>query len=202
MVAVNIQDTLRSAASDGKHGPIPVMKRAVNTSAAIMMIFYLLVGCAGYAAFGNSISGNILEQFDGPQWVLDMANAMVLLHLIPAFQVYSQPFLCFMEAQIKGSAKAPSWAKVRQCCSTLSAMRAVCGRCSKSKANMSSAFAGCRLPHRVQGVLLSVRHSARMHHAVLQLHRGPRGRNRGGGGGQQPVVFVRQGLIISLAVSD
>lgn len=112
MVAVEIQDTLKSAASDGKHGPISTMKRAVNTSAGIMVFFYLLVGCAGYAAFGNSIKGNILEEFDGPTWVLDMANVMVLLHLIPAYQVYSQPFLCFMESGIKGSAKAPAWAKV------------------------------------------------------------------------------------------
>lgn len=72
----------------------------------------LLVGCAGYAAFGNAINSNILEQFTGPRWLLDVANVLVLLHMVPAYQVFSQPFLCFVEDEIKENAKAPGWAKV------------------------------------------------------------------------------------------
>ncbi len=40
-----------------------------------------------YAAFGNSINSNILLQFDKPKFLIDIANALVLCHMIPAYQV-------------------------------------------------------------------------------------------------------------------
>lgn len=72
----------------------------------------MLVGCAGYAAFGNAIDSNILDQFTGPRWLLDLTNVLVLLHMVPAYQVFSQPFLCFVEDEIKQNVKAPALAKV------------------------------------------------------------------------------------------
>ena len=54
-------------------------------------------------AFGDNICGNILTCFDAsavPAGVLGLvraANIMVLIHMIPAYQVFSQPFFYFVE---------------------------------------------------------------------------------------------------------
>jgi hypothetical protein len=45
-----------------------------------------MVACAGYAALGNDTPFNILTGFTPdqvPYWVIDMANIMVLIHMIP-----------------------------------------------------------------------------------------------------------------------
>lgn len=70
------------------------------------------VSVAGYMAFGNAVPGNILNAFDQPRWVIDMANIMVVIHMIPAYQVYSQPFLAFSEYHYNQWRYAPSFFKV------------------------------------------------------------------------------------------
>lgn len=63
-------------------------------------------------AFGNSVPGNILNGFAGPRWVINMANIMVVIHMIPAYQVYSQPFLAFCEYHYNQWRHAPVFLKV------------------------------------------------------------------------------------------
>ena len=52
-------------------------------------IFYLCCGCFGYAAFGNDTPGNLLTGFGffEPFWLIDLANACIILHLVGGYQV-------------------------------------------------------------------------------------------------------------------
>lgn len=70
------------------------------------------VSVAGYMAFGSSIQPDILTRFAGPDWVLIWANAMVIIHMVPAYQVYAQPTLAFIEERYARWAKAPAWSTV------------------------------------------------------------------------------------------
>lgn len=110
MILIEIQDTIKSAP---KGGPIAPMKIAIRFSVALMTGFYMAVAIAGYMAFGDDVPSNILTGFSGPRWVVDWANIMVVIHMIPAYQVYSQPFLAFTEYHYNEWKYAPRWFKVR-----------------------------------------------------------------------------------------
>ncbi|XP_020964036.1 amino acid permease 3-like [Arachis ipaensis] len=73
------------------------MKRATNLSIATTTTFYVLCGCIGYGAFGNSTPGNLLTAFDKPFWLVDIANLALIIQLVGAYQVYSQPLFAFVE---------------------------------------------------------------------------------------------------------
>lgn len=53
----------------------------------------------GYAAFGDMAPGNLLTGFGfyNPYWMVDIANAAIVIHLIGAYQVYCQPLFAFVE---------------------------------------------------------------------------------------------------------
>lgn len=95
MILIEIQDTVKA--------PPPTeaktMKKATIISVASTTFFYMLCGCFGYAAFGNSSPGNLLTGFGfyNPFWLLDIANAAIVIHLIGAYQVYCQPLYAFVE---------------------------------------------------------------------------------------------------------
>jgi hypothetical protein len=65
------------------------MKNASMISIFITTFFYLCCGCFGYAAFGNDTPGNLLTGFGffEPYWLIDLANACVVLHLVGGYQV-------------------------------------------------------------------------------------------------------------------
>ncbi|KAG0480545.1 hypothetical protein HPP92_011403 [Vanilla planifolia] len=65
-----------------------VMKRATLVSVAVTTVFYMLCGCMGYAAFGDAAPGNLLTGFGfyNPFWLLDIANAAIVIHLVGAYQ--------------------------------------------------------------------------------------------------------------------
>lgn len=75
------------------------MKRASFAGISTTTLFYLLCGCLGYAAFGNSAPGNFLTGFGfyEPFWLIDIANLCIAIHLIGAYQVFGQPFFSFVE---------------------------------------------------------------------------------------------------------
>jgi hypothetical protein len=77
------QDTLKSPPSEHK-----TMKKAAMYGIGATTVFYISVGCAGYAAFGSDAPGNILTASGlGPFWLVDIANMCLILHLIGAYQV-------------------------------------------------------------------------------------------------------------------
>ncbi|XP_020202636.1 probable amino acid permease 7 isoform X2 [Cajanus cajan] len=87
VVLLEIQDTLESP-SENK-----TMKKASTISILITTFFYLCCGCFGYAAFGNQTPGNLLTGFGfyEPYWLIDFANACIIVHLIGGYQIFSQP---------------------------------------------------------------------------------------------------------------
>ncbi|KAH0437044.1 hypothetical protein IEQ34_026307 [Dendrobium chrysotoxum] len=95
IILIEIQDTLKAPPpSEAK-----VMKKATVLSVAVTTFFYMVCGCMGYAAFGDSAPGNLLTGFGfyNPFWLLDIANAAIVIHLVGAYQVFCQPLFAFIE---------------------------------------------------------------------------------------------------------
>ncbi|CAK9160344.1 unnamed protein product [Ilex paraguariensis] len=95
LILIEIQDTIKSPPpSEAK-----TMEKATLISVSVTTIFYMLCGCFGYAAFGDMAPGNLLTGFGfyNPYWLLDIANAAIVIHLIGAYQVYCQPLYAFVE---------------------------------------------------------------------------------------------------------
>ncbi|KAK9065502.1 hypothetical protein SSX86_014903 [Deinandra increscens subsp. villosa] len=94
LVFLEIQDTLKSTPPENK-----VMKKASVIAILGTTFFYLGCGCFGYAAFGDNTPGNLLTGFGfyEPYWLIDFANACIILHLIGGYQLYSQPVYAYAE---------------------------------------------------------------------------------------------------------
>ncbi|CAJ1974829.1 unnamed protein product [Sphenostylis stenocarpa] len=105
-VLLEIQDTIKSPPSEVK-----IMKKAAKLSIAVTTTFYMLCGCMGYAAFGDSAPGNLLAGFGFHKlyWLIDIANAAIVVHLVGAYQVYAQPLFAFVEKET-----AKRWPKIDQ----------------------------------------------------------------------------------------
>ncbi|KAH1245889.1 Amino acid permease 2 [Glycine max] len=93
-VLLEIQDTIKSPPSEAK-----TMKKSAKISIGVTTTFYMLCGFMGYAAFGDSAPGNLLTGFGffNPYWLIDIANAAIVIHLVGAYQVYAQPLFAFVE---------------------------------------------------------------------------------------------------------
>ncbi|WOG82811.1 hypothetical protein DCAR_0101979 [Daucus carota subsp. sativus] len=91
----NIQDTLKSSPPENK-----VMKKATSLAIFVTTFFYMMCGLIGYAAFGNDAPGNLLTGFSSfkPFWIVDFANICIIVHLVGAYQVFSQPIYAFVES--------------------------------------------------------------------------------------------------------
>lgn len=78
------------------------MKKASLISVTVTTVFYMMCGCTGYAAFGDAAPGNLLTGFGfyNPYWLLDIANAAIVIHLLGACQVFSQPIFAFVEKRV------------------------------------------------------------------------------------------------------
>ncbi|KAI8012007.1 putative amino acid permease 7 [Camellia lanceoleosa] len=82
-------DTLKSPPPENR-----TMKKASMSAIFITTFFYLCCGCFGYAAFGDKTPGNLLSGFGfyEPFWLIDFANACIILHLVGGYQ----SFTCFL----------------------------------------------------------------------------------------------------------
>ncbi|PUZ60305.1 hypothetical protein GQ55_4G113100 [Panicum hallii var. hallii] len=94
MILIEIQDTVKSPPAENK-----TMKKATLLGVSTTTAFYMLAGCLGYAAFGNAAPGNILTGFGfyEPYWLIDFANVCIVVHLVGAYQVFSQPIFAAVE---------------------------------------------------------------------------------------------------------
>lgn len=94
LILIEIQDTVKSPPSEAK-----TMRKATLISVATTTLFYMLCGCMGYAAFGDASPGNLLTGFGfyNPYWLIDIANAAIVIHLVGAYQVFVQPLFAFVE---------------------------------------------------------------------------------------------------------
>ena len=79
-----MKDTLKSPPAENQ-----TMKKASTISITITTIFYLLCAGFGYAAFGGNTPGNLLTGFGfyEPYWLIDFANACIVIHLVGGYQV-------------------------------------------------------------------------------------------------------------------
>lgn len=84
ILLIEVQDTLKSPPAENK-----TMKKASRYGIGITTVFYMFIGCIGYAAFGNDVPGNILTGFKNPFWLVDIANIAVVIHMVGAYQVNS-----------------------------------------------------------------------------------------------------------------
>ncbi|PNY04094.1 amino acid permease [Trifolium pratense] len=91
-ILIEIQDTIKTPPSEVK-----TMNQATRISIGVTTTFYLLCGCMGYAAFGDTAPGNILTGIYKPYWLIDIANAAIVIHIVGAYQVYAQPVFAFVE---------------------------------------------------------------------------------------------------------
>ncbi|KAI6688653.1 hypothetical protein NL676_025481 [Syzygium grande] len=94
IIVFEIQDTLKSPSPENQ-----TMKKASIYAIIITTVFYLCCGCFGYAAFGDSTPGNLLTGFGfyEPYWLVDLANACIVLHLVGGYQIFSQPVFATAE---------------------------------------------------------------------------------------------------------
>ncbi|KAH9304948.1 hypothetical protein KI387_009352, partial [Taxus chinensis] len=85
MFLIEIQDTEKSPPTENK-----TMRKASTTGVSVTTLFYMSVGCAGYAAFGKHTPGNLLTGFGfyNLLWLVDMPNICV---------VFCQPLYGFVE---------------------------------------------------------------------------------------------------------
>ncbi|MED6218706.1 hypothetical protein PIB30_028909 [Stylosanthes scabra] len=88
VLLLEIEDTLKSPPPENQ-----TMKKASMCAIFITTFFYLCCGCFGYAAFGSATPGNLLTGFGfyEPYWLVEIANAAIIVHLVGGYQIYSQP---------------------------------------------------------------------------------------------------------------
>ncbi|KAE8098923.1 hypothetical protein FH972_016949 [Carpinus fangiana] len=94
LILIEIQDTLKSPPPENQ-----TMKKASTIAITVTTFFYLCCGGFGYAAFGDATPGNLLTGFGfyEPYWLIDFANACIVLHLFGGYQVFSQPLFANVE---------------------------------------------------------------------------------------------------------
>ncbi|KAL6880561.1 hypothetical protein ACP4OV_012126 [Aristida adscensionis] len=98
-VLIEIQDTLKAPPAENK-----TMKRASLYGLVVSTVFYLLLGVSGYAAFGDGAPGNLLAgaAVHEPFWLVDVANACVVIHFAAAYQVFAQAVFARLERCVAG----------------------------------------------------------------------------------------------------
>nr|GMC69992.1 probable amino acid permease 7 isoform X2 [Ipomoea batatas] len=86
LIVLEIQDTLKSPPPEHQ-----TMNKASLAAILITTFFYTCCGCFGYAAFGNDTPGNLLTGFGfyDPYWLVDLANACIILHLMRLSDILS-----------------------------------------------------------------------------------------------------------------
>lgn len=109
-VALEIQATI--GITEKNPSSVRPMMRGVNWTFFITGLCYFSVSILGFWAFGTDVAGNVLLAFKaGPhQWVVTMANMLVLVHVAAAFQVFTQPVYSLLEAPFR--ARRPAGAEL------------------------------------------------------------------------------------------
>ncbi|KAL5991148.1 Lysine histidine transporter 1 [Asimina triloba] len=93
-VVLEIQATIPSSPAKPSKKP---MWKGVVVAYIIVALCYFPVALVGYWAFGNSVEDNILLSLRKPNWLIAMANLMVVIHVIGSYQIYAMPVFDMME---------------------------------------------------------------------------------------------------------
>lgn len=103
MIQVEIFDTIKTDAK----GPAWHMSRAINFALLGTTILYVGVAASGYLAFGVDVCHNVLSCVQNPAWAIRMGNILVLIHMVPAYQLYMQPFYQMVERNVRRIKRFP-----------------------------------------------------------------------------------------------
>ncbi|CAN1187949.1 Lysine histidine transporter 1 [Linum perenne] len=93
-VVLEIQATIPSTPEKPSKGP---MWKGVVIAYIVMALCYFPVALIGYYVFGNKVEDNILISLDKPTWLIVMANAFVIIHVIGSYQLYAMPVFDMIE---------------------------------------------------------------------------------------------------------
>jgi len=106
-ILVEIADTIKT----DHHGPVWHIRRSTHVGMTTITTFYFLVSILGYLAFGNTLfnCGDILNCFSTPKGPLIAANIAVVFHLLPAFQVFSQPVFALADKHLPAKMPGTFW---------------------------------------------------------------------------------------------
>lgn len=67
--------------------PYVGMMKGIYLAYVIIVFAYFGVSIAGFAAYGNTTNPDILLSISEPQWLIKIANLMVVVHVAASFQV-------------------------------------------------------------------------------------------------------------------
>ncbi|KAK4720879.1 hypothetical protein R3W88_011112 [Solanum pinnatisectum] len=105
-VVLEIQATMPSTPEKPCKKP---MWKGVIGAYIIVAICYFPVAFIGYATFGNTVEDNILISLEKPAWLIIMANAFVVIHVIGSYQIFAMGVFDMVESYfVKGLKFAPS----------------------------------------------------------------------------------------------
>jgi amino acid permease len=73
------------------------MKKSLLLGLGTCLLLFGLCGVLGYLALGDAVSGSLLLAFQdsAPAWVIILGSLMVVLNMVPAYQVRRQPQMTF-----------------------------------------------------------------------------------------------------------
>ena len=56
----------------------------------VRTVFYMSIGLVGYAAFGNDVTGDMLNGFGfyEPFWLINFGNLYIVIHIVGLYKVY------------------------------------------------------------------------------------------------------------------
>ncbi|KAL6899440.1 hypothetical protein ACP4OV_006098 [Aristida adscensionis] len=94
IVILEIQDTLKSSPPESE-----TMRKGNAIAGLVVTVLFFSVSCLGYAAFGDAAPGNLLTGFGfyEPYWLIDFANACIVLHVLGGYQLFSQQIFSFAD---------------------------------------------------------------------------------------------------------
>lgn len=87
-VVLEIQASIPSTPEKPSKKP---MWKGVIVAYVVVAVCYFPVALIGYWVFGNNVQDNILISLEKPAWLIVIANAFVVVHVIGSYQVEGVP---------------------------------------------------------------------------------------------------------------
>ncbi|XP_009616066.1 lysine histidine transporter 2-like [Nicotiana tomentosiformis] len=96
-VVLEIQATMPSSPEKPAKKP---MWKGVIFAYIVVALCYFPVAFVGYAVFGKSVEDNILISLEKPAWLIIIANAFVVVHVIGSYQVFAMGVFDMVESYL------------------------------------------------------------------------------------------------------
>ncbi|KAK9926700.1 hypothetical protein M0R45_023913 [Rubus argutus] len=96
-VVLEIQASIPSTPEKPSKKP---MWKGVIVAYVVVAVCYFPVALIGYWVFGNNVQDNILISLEKPAWLIVVANAFVVVHVIGSYQVFAMPVFDMLESAL------------------------------------------------------------------------------------------------------